>query len=173
MKLKMYCKILILLVTINVAIAQNDHSSIDHSQHNQKQTSTETDFAEREQKVMPFDLSATTHIFQDTKTGGIQKVIAKNPTDNENIKLIQSHLKEEADLFALGEFNDPSYLHGETMPGLADLKVAGQQGLLKVSYADLEDGAQIIYTATDLSVVIALHLWFQAQVIDHGAHATN
>jgi len=171
MKLKKYNKVTLLILVFSLVFAQDDHSSMNHSEHSQSHTAEEADFADREQAVMLFDLNATLHIFQDTATGGIQQVIADDPTDQENIDLIRSHLVEQAKLFAKGDFQDPSYLHGETMPGLTDLKLAGQQGLLNVTYSDLEDGAQITYTSTDLTVVIALHLWFQAQVIDHGDHA--
>lgn len=122
---------------------------------------------------MPFDLNATLHIFEDTATGGVQRVIANYRNDVKNIALIRSHLAKEASAFARGEFTDPSYLHGATMPGLADLQVAASSGLLEVTYSDLEDGRQIAYRSDEPSVIIALHLWFQAQVTDHKDHATN
>jgi hypothetical protein len=41
-------------------------------------------------KVMPFDISKTTHIFEMTETGGVQQVIAKDPKDAEQIRLIRN-----------------------------------------------------------------------------------
>ena len=131
------------------------------------------DFAAREQAVMPFDVKATLHIFEDTATGGVQRVLVDDPDDTENIALIRSHLEEEAARFAEGNFTDPSFLHGEEMPGLVELEAAGEADQLTVSYNELADGAEISYVSDDPSVVIALHLWFQAQVVDHGEHATN
>jgi len=173
MKLKQYSKVTFFILVMSLAFAQDDHSSMNHSEHNQSHTTEEADFAEREQSVMPFDLNATLHIFQDTATGGIQQVIANDPTDQENIGLIRSHLQEEAVLFANGDFQDPSYLHGEAMPGLADLKEAGKKGSIDINYQNIDGGGQITYDSKDLSVIIALHLWFQAQVLDHGENATH
>lgn len=173
MKLKKLASCLLLFAALSPVLAQTDHSTMNHADHDQGNDSEEADFAEREQTVMPFDLNATLHVFEDTATGGVQRVVVTNPDDTENIDLIRSHLAEEAQAFARGDFGDPSYLHGEDMPGLADLKMAGKKGLLEVSYRDLPDGAELSYTSSDRAVVIALHLWFQAQVIDHGEHATN
>ena len=173
MKLKKYSSSIVLVLILGTAVAQTDHGTMNHAQHDQGHTTEEADFAEREQTVMPFDVTATLHIFEDTSTGGVQRVVANDAGDSENIALIRSHLKEEAEMFAEGQFSDPSYLHGEAMPGLADLEAAGEQGLLEVSYSDLDDGGQITYSSEDPTVVIALHLWFQAQVVDHGEHATN
>ena len=173
MNLKKYSSSIVLVLILGTAVAQTDHGTMDHAQHDQSHTAQEADFAKREQAVMPFDLDASLHIFEDTATGGVQQVVANDPNDTETIELIRSHLKEEAELFALGNFDDPSYLHGEAMPGLADLKSAGERGLLEVSYSTLGEGAQISYASQDPDVIIALHLWFQAQVTDHGEHATN
>ena len=173
MKLKKHSSSIVLVLILGTAVAQTDHGTMNHAQHDQGHTTEEADFAEREQAVMPFDVNATLHIFEDTSTGGVQRVVANDAGDSENIALIRSHLKEEAEMFAQGQFSDPSYLHGEAMPGLADLEVAGEQGRLEVSYSDLDDGGQITYSSEDSTVVIALHLWFQAQVADHGEHATN
>ncbi len=172
MKLKKYSKVTFLILVFSLAFVQ-EHSSINHSEHGQSHTKEEADFADREQAVMPFDLNATLHIFQDTATGGVQQVIADDPTDQENIDLIRSHLVEQAKLFAKGDFQDPSYLHGEAMPGLADLKEAGKKGLIDINYKNIDGGGQITYASKDLSVIIALHLWFQAQVLDHGENATH
>jgi hypothetical protein len=35
---------------------------------------------------MPFNLEATTHIFTDTVTGGVQDVVADDPTNEANIQ---------------------------------------------------------------------------------------
>ena len=164
---------LVIIAFFFVALTQTDHSTMDHSQHRVNHDAADSSFAERERMVMPFDLSATLHIFEDTATGGVQRVVANDPGDTENIGLIREHLRAEAELFARGDFGDPSFLHGADMPGLAELEAAGEAGLLEVSYQDLPVGGQITYSSDDLPTVIALHLWFQAQVIDHGEHATN
>lgn len=73
--------------------------------------------AERGAEVMPFDLDATTHRFDPTPDGGTESAVADDPSDTEQIELIQQHLREEAAAFTRGEFGDPAAIHGEDMPG--------------------------------------------------------
>lgn len=129
------------------------------------------EIAIRGAKVMPFDLEQTTHVFQKLDDGGLQKVIVKDPANKKQIALIQSHLKEESKKFRKGDFSDPAKIHGEDMPGLADLKSGAKK--VDVRYTALPDGAQIRYTAKDPKLVTALHEWFAAQVSDHGHHAAG
>jgi hypothetical protein len=121
--------------------------------------------------VMPFDLEQTTHVFQKLDDGGLQKVVAKDPSNKKQITLIQGHLKEESEKFRKGDFSDPAKIHGADMPGLAELKAGAKQ--IDIRYTALPEGAQIRYTAKDPKLVAALHRWFDAQVSDHGHHATH
>ena len=166
--------VLIAAISIGFGVAQTGHD--DHNTHHPQTTDapaeTAPDFAEREREVMPFNLEQTLHIFEDTRAGGIERVIAQ-AGDTENIRLIREHLKEESERFAQGDFSDPAYLHGETMSGLSKLKAAGEAGKLEVAYEPLPEGAQLTFESDDPAVIIALHLWFQAQVADHGDHASG
>jgi hypothetical protein len=127
--------------------------------------------AARGAKVMPFDLEQTTHVFQKLDDGGLQKVVVKDPSNKKQIALIQNHLKEESEKFRKGDFSDPAKIHGEDMPGLAQLKAGARK--IDVHYTALPDGAQIRYTTKDPKMVTALHQWFTAQLSDHGHHATG
>jgi hypothetical protein len=122
-------------------------------------------------KVMPFDLEKTTHGFQKLDDGGLQKVVVKDPSNKKQIALIQSHLKEESGKFRKGDFSDPAKIHGEDMPGLTELKAGAKQ--IDIHYVSLADGAQVRYTTKDPKLVAALHRWFDAQLSDHGHHATH
>jgi hypothetical protein len=127
--------------------------------------------AARGAKVMPFDLEQTTHVFEKLDDGGLQKVVVKDPSNKKQIALIQSHLKEESEKFRKGDFSDPAKIHGEDMPGLAQLKAGAAK--IDVLYSALPDGAQIRYQAKDRKLVTALHQWFSAQLSDHGHHASG
>ncbi len=118
--------------------------------------------------VMPFDLARTTHFFDDTASGGIETVTARNADDHGQIALIRSHLALEAKRFAGGDFSDPAKIHGADMPGLASLAAA--HGKLQVTYQRLPAGASLAYASHDSAVVAAVHQWFAAQRFDHGAH---
>ena len=119
---------------------------------------------------MPFDLERTTHLFEKTAVGGLQQVFSDD-NDAEQIRLIQAHLQEEAERFQQGDFGDPAQIHGNEMPGLATLRTNYEQ--ITVTYSTLPDGAQIVYTTDQAAVRTALHAWFDAQLSDHGAHATS
>lgn len=128
----------------------------------------QADVAEAGSTVMPFDLDATTHVFEKLEDGGLQTVVA-DTEDPEQVALIRSHLAEEAERFARGDFDDPAMIHGEDMPGLHAL-VMGHENVA-VTYRDVERGAEIRYVSDDPSLVEAVHEWFDAQLSDHGEHA--
>lgn len=132
-----------------------DHSSMRH---------------EMDHQVMPFDLNKTLHVFEMTESGGIQAVTVKNPGDKREINLIQEHLQREADRFSAGDYSDSASLHGANMPGIKEL-TAGR-AKIKIVYAALLDGAQIIFTTDDWRLITAIHRWFGAQLSDHGPDAT-
>ncbi len=127
--------------------------------------------ATRGAEVMPFDLEETTHIFEKREDGGLQQVIADNASDDEQIRLIRVHLREEAGRFQQGDFHDPAKIHGADMAGLHELVMGHER--ITIVYSDLPAGAQILYTTADDQLVAAIHAWFDAQLADHGEHAAG
>ena len=98
---------------------------------------------QRGTQVMPFSLALTRHVFTKTKSGGRQQVIAKDPSNTEQIKLIRVHLSKIAQEFSRGECSDPAKIHG----------------------------AEIDYSSASAALVNAIHDWFDAQLRDHDRHA--
>lgn len=127
--------------------------------------------AEVGQAVMPFDLDATTHIFEKTEQGGIQQVVADDPDDADTIAQIRTHLAEQEERFAQGDFHNPQMIHGTAMPGLHERMMGADQ--IVIEYSELPNGAQILYTTDDADLIAAIHSWFDAQVADHGQHAVD
>jgi len=119
--------------------------------------------------VMPFDMSKTLHIFKMTEQGGIQQVVVRESRWQDQVPLIQMHLKHEAEQFQKGNFADPSALHGANMPGLKELMHGATA--IKVSYRDLPDGGEIAFKTNGLKLLTAIHRWFGAQLSEHGADA--
>jgi hypothetical protein len=119
--------------------------------------------------VMPFDMSKAEHIFKMTESGGVQRVIAKDAGDIDQIALIKQHLRQEAEKFRHGDYSDPAVLHGADMPGLKDIQTG--TAAIKVSYVELPLGAEITFETTDLHLLTAIHRWFGAQLSEHGADA--
>ena len=126
--------------------------------------------ARRGAQVMPFSLEQTTHIFTKTEKGGLQQVIVKETSNIEQVKLLQGHLSKISREFAQGDFSDPAKIHGEDMPGLAELRKA-KPGEIRVEYKELSNGAQIDYSTDDPALIEAVHQWFEVQLSDHARHA--
>ena len=124
------------------------------------------DIANRGAQVMPFSLERTVHIFEKTKSGGIQQVVVKDPSDTRQLRLIREHLSRISKEFAQGNFSVPASIHGNDMPGLADLENA-RPGQLTIEYKELSDGAQITYSSDNPALIDAIHRWFDAQLADH------
>ena len=125
--------------------------------------------AERGADVMPFELEATTHVYQKTGNGGVQKVVADDPGDAANVAAIRGHLEEEANAFSRGEYFDPAQIHGGDMPGLAKLEAGAER--IEVRYEDVPAGARIVLKSEDPELAGAVHEWFDAQLSDHGDDA--
>jgi hypothetical protein len=124
--------------------------------------------AEAGRSVMPFDLDATTHVFEKLADGGLQTVVA-DVEDTEQIDLIREHLAEEAERFSRGDFHDPAMIHGDDMAGLHTLVMGHER--LRITYREVERGGEIRYETADPELVRAIHAWFDAQLSDHGDHA--
>ncbi|BCG64591.1 MAG: hypothetical protein methR_P2378 [Methyloprofundus sp.] len=121
--------------------------------------------------VMPFNLDKTLHIFSKIKTGGLQQVIAKDPTNSSQIKLIREHLLKIVADFKQADFSDPEKIHGKDMPGLEALRNT-QKGDIVIQYQELPNGAEITYSTQNPKLITAIHQWFDAQLNDHARHAT-
>jgi hypothetical protein len=126
---------------------------------------------QRGSDVMPFAVADTLHIFEKTDSGGVQRVEAR-PGHAGQVPMIREHLQNIAVRFAARDFSGPSHIHGDDMPGLAELKTAPKEELT-VAYREIESGAEITYTATSDALRIAIHRWFDAQLSDHGRDASG
>lgn len=127
--------------------------------------------AKRGEHVMPFSLEKTRHLFKKTDDGGIQQVIAKQANDNEQIALIRRHLATLACFFAKGNFSAPQRIHGDDMPGVAELSLHAAQ--IRFVYQEIPNGGQIAFITQDFVLIEAIHRYFDAQLRDHAHHARS
>lgn len=123
---------------------------------------------QRGSQVMPFSQNLTKHIFMSDTKGGTQTVTVKDSSDSQQIQLVRSHLKKEAQKFNRGDFSDPASIHGAEMPGLSTLQGQGEK--IDVQYRELPNGAILVFSSNDSKIVTALHQWFEAQNTDHNGH---
>lgn len=117
-------------------------------------------------QVMPFDQNQAMHMFLPSATGGVVEIVVHD-MDATQIALVRSHLLQEAAMFTRGDYSDPAYIHGKTMPGLS----AMESGSAKVSvrYFETPTGASIMLSSPNQGLVSAIHAWLAAQKRDHGS----
>lgn len=127
--------------------------------------------AERGRHVMPFNLEKTLHVFDKTAAGGIQQVIVKDAADQQQIDLIRQHLLDICRRFKQGDFSGQRRIHGDDMPGLANLATSYRQ--IDFIYRELPKGAEIAYRAEDPKLIAAIQRFFDAQLSDHARHAVS
>jgi hypothetical protein len=149
-----------------------DHATMDHSAHMKMmaQAKRQAEVSERGKEVMPFKLEATTHIFSKQSDGGIQHVVAKSSKDTAQVRFVRQHLQQIQEEFLKGDFSGPTRIHGQSMPGLAQLQ-SDKSGQIIIKYKNVEGGGELTYKKIEPSLVIALHAWFDAQLSDHGKDA--
>lgn len=149
-----------------------DHHHMDHAAHMKMMAAAQrqAEVSRLGKDVMPFALAATTHIFAKSESGGTQQVVAKAAGDATQTQLIRQHLHDIQAQFLKGDFSGPTHIHGQAMPGLAELKAA-KPGQIAIDYRDIQDGAELAYKTSDAKLVAALHKWFDAQLSDHGKDA--
>ncbi len=131
--------------------------------------SRQAQVAERGAEVMPFDLDATTHHFEPSRFGGVQTVIADDPANDTEVELVRDHLRQGAEAFSAGDYGDPVTIHGEDMPGVAELAAGAER--VEIRYGTVDAGATLTFSTDDPALIAALHEWFEAQTSDHGGHA--
>jgi len=117
-------------------------------------------------RVMPFDQKTAQHMFLDARDGGVVQIVVRT-MDERQISLVRSHLLDEASKFAHGNYGDPAYIHGASMPGLARLRSGAPH--ISVRYFETPTGAAITLSSKDRTLVAAIHAWLGAQRHDHAA----
>jgi hypothetical protein len=127
------------------------------------QTSTHHDMVmSRGARIMPFDQRVAMHMFTPNEAGGTLEVMV-HTMNSKQIALARGHLRQEAALFATGDYSDPAYIHGASMPGLRGM----ESNLVAVRYSTTSMGAKITFIATDPTAIESIHQWLAAQSADH------
>jgi hypothetical protein len=74
--------------------------------------------------------------------------------------------------FQQGDFSNPAKIHGDSMPGLDELRKA-KPNQIEIVYKELSNGAEINYSTDSPVLINAIHQWFDAQLSDHARHAIS
>lgn len=119
-------------------------------------------------QLVPYDTQQALESFSKTVHGGIMHIIAKSVDNTQQVKLIQSYLRQTAAEYKKGDFSSTERFHGSNMPGLAQMKSAKADDI-RYDYKALPNGGQIHFSAEYPHLLNALHQWFDAQIQEHGS----
>ena len=107
----------------------------------------------------------STQIFTEEVTGGIQHVVARDSSDEAQVRSVRHQLRSIRDAFLRGEIPAPAYGGRAGVAAIALLNTA-PPGSLLVGYRDIPDGGELSYRTWDARLAAALHAWFAAQVAE-------
>ena len=114
---------------------------------------------------------STIRMFTELESGGIQRVVAKDPADEMLVRLVRRRLRDIRDAFLLGNIAPPSpHPPDADMPAPARLRDAAP-GRVLVGYRDIPAGGELTYYSRDAALVDVLHDWFDTLASDPGADA--
>ena len=105
-----------------------------------------------------FERTRMARSFQAADAGGVEQVVARDPSNEAQITQVRAYLRQEAARFEEGRYEDPAKIHGMEMPGSKELEAG--YGRVQVTYADLPNGGQVTYSTPDQTLIQAIHAWF-------------
>jgi len=106
----------------------------------------------------PFTDRNSTQVFQKNQAGGLQQVVAKDPSDKQLVGAIRSYMEAEAQRFGDGDYSGH-------FKGVTHLK-AVKPGAIHITYRNVMGGAAIDYVGADAAAVDAIHKWLDAEIPD-------
>jgi hypothetical protein len=131
------------------------------AQDSQQQQGVQT----RGDQAMGFSHEMTTHHFLLTKDGGVIEAEADNPNDKASRDAIRQHMEHIAKLFSEGDFDAPMFIHGQTPPGVPEMKRLKDQITYRAQ--PTEQGAEVRITTANPEALEAVHQFLMFQIRDH------
>lgn len=115
--------------------------------------------------AMGFDQDKTTHHFRLTASGGAIEVAVTDPEDEASRDAVRTHLKEIADAFAQGDFQNLFMTHDETPLGVPTM----QQLKARITYAfeQTDRGGRVRIATSSAEAVTAIHDFLRYQITEH------
>jgi hypothetical protein len=130
-----------------------------------KSTEHHCEMMRRGDQAMGFSHEKTTHHFLLYQDGGAIEVSANEPSDTASRDEIRSHLQHIAKMFSSGDFNVPSFVHGENPPGTEIMKSRADK--IAYRFEETERGARVCITTADADALRAIHAFLDYQFTDH------
>ena len=113
----------------------------------------------------------STHSFRLFADGGAIELRATNAVDEATISAIRGHLQKITEQFQKGDFSTPSFVHGYTPDGVAQLEQF--RSAISYHYERLDRGGRIRITTKGADALAAVHAFMRFQVIEHRTSNTG
>lgn len=126
---------------------------------------------QRGDQVMGFSHDKTEHHFSLYGDGGAIEVEAIDPNDTASRDQIRSHLRHISQLFAVGDFNTPILIHGQTSPGFPVLLRLKSE--VVYDFENKAKGAAIQIHTTNPEALKAIYAFLRFQISDHQTGDTS
>ena len=126
---------------------------------------TLTGGAARGDEVMGFDRAKTTHHFKLLPDGGAIEITANDPSDVASRDAIRQHVAKIAAMFAQGDFNIPTLVHGQKPPGADTMKQL--KGTISYAAENLPNGGRVQITTANSDALNAVHDFLRFQIQEH------
>ncbi|HEU0176928.1 MAG TPA: hypothetical protein VFV58_21890 [Blastocatellia bacterium] len=153
----------IIMMMSQIASAQSQlRQQHDHSQGEKKR---HAQVNERGDQTMGFSHAKSTHHFRLDDDGGAIEVTANSDDDAASRDQIRRHLKHIAEMFSEGDFSAPMFIHGQTPPGVETMKRSKAD--IKYQYEEIDRGAKVRITTSNVEAVKAIHEFLRFQIQDH------
>jgi hypothetical protein len=114
--------------------------------------------------AMGVDQYTSTHKFDPLPDGG-RIELQRDSADSAGVATIRAHLRGIAEGFQKGDFDTPSFVHAQDVPGTRVM--TARRSAITYSVADLPRGGEIRITSTDSAAVAAIHEFLAFQRQDH------
>ena len=126
---------------------------------------TLTGGAARGDEVMGFDRAKTTHHFKLLAEGGAIEITANDPSDVASRDAIRQHVAKIAAMFAQGNFNIPTLVHGQKPLGVDTMERF--KGTISYAAESLPNGGRVQITTANSEALNAVHDFLRFQIQEH------
>lgn len=133
----------------------------DHSGHNDHFEKVN----EQGDKTMGFSHKKTKHTFRLLEDGGAIEVRVNDPSDEESLIKVRSHLREITTEFPAGNFDAPFMTHGKMPPGVPVMQRLSKE--INYNFEEIENGARVRLSTKNPEALKAIHEFMRFQIEDH------
>jgi hypothetical protein len=148
-----------------LAFSQTAAPTAGHEQRQAQSDAHASAVDTRGDHAMGFSHDTTTHHFRLLPDGGLIEATTNNPNNKATRDTIQAHLSHIAEMFTIGNFNVPMFIHDTLPPGVPAMK--SKHGAIKYVFEPSRSGGRVRIRTADSEALNAVHQFLAFQIDDH------